>query len=130
MSPNTLNRSIAAVALGLCALAAGCGTARDVDAYRSDTEKLLQTRNDQVKSCYDQALQTNRTLAGTVAVHFIVEKDTGAIDKATIDPAKSTAPPTLGQCVVHAVEGLKLDPGDRNEGQATFVYEFKPTPAS
>lgn len=130
MTTNTMNRSITALALGLCALAAGCGTARDVDAYRSDTEKLLQTRGNQVKSCYDEALKTDRTLAGTVAVSFVVEKDTGAISKPTIDQAKTTAPPTLGQCVLHAVEGLKLDPGDRNEGHATFVYDFKPTPAS
>ena len=120
--------SVAALALGLCVIA-GCGTARDVDAYRSDTEKLLQTRSDQVKGCYDEALKSDRTLAGTVAVSFIVAKDTGVISQATIDQAKTTAPPTLGQCVLHAVEGLKLDPGDRNEGHATFVYEFKPTPA-
>jgi hypothetical protein len=32
--------------------------------------------------------------------------------------------------VLKAVEGLKLDPPDRNEGRATFVYEFKPAPAA
>lgn len=127
MTTARMNLLFACLALGLGAAAAGCGTARTVDAYRSDTEKLLQTRSDQVKSCYDQALQTDRTLAGTVAVKFVVEKDTGVISQATIDPAKTTAPAALGQCVLHAVEGLKLDPGDRNEGHASFVYEFKPT---
>lgn len=124
------NRSIAGVALALCAAAAGCGTARDADSYRSATEKLLQTRNDQVKSCYDQALQSDRNMAGTVAVKFVVEKDTGLFSQAAIDPAQTTAPASLGQCVLHAVDGLKLDPGDRNEGHATFVYEFKATQPS
>jgi hypothetical protein len=124
------NRSIAALALGLCAVVGGCGTARSVDAYRMDTEKLLQTRNDQVKSCYDQALQSNHSLAGTVAVRFVVDKSSGVFEKASVDAAQTTAPATLGDCVVHAVDGLKLAPGDRNEGHATFTYDFKPTPAS
>jgi hypothetical protein len=28
--------------------------------------------------------------------------------------------------VLQAIDGLKLEPADRNEGQATFIYEFKP----
>ena len=122
------NRPIAWLTfLTLCAGVAGCGTARSVDAYRSDTEKLLQSRGDQIKSCYDAALKTDRKVAGTVAVSFVVEKDSGVISQATIDAGKTTAPSALGQCVVGAVTGLKLDPGDRNEGRATFVYEFKPS---
>lgn len=130
MTMRTIHRTIAFVTFGLSLAVAGCGTARSVDAYRSDTEKLLQSRGDQIKGCYDAALKADRNLAGTVAVSFVVEKETGAISQATIDAAKSTAPPSLGQCVLHAVDGLKLDPGDRNEGHATFVYEFKPTPST
>lgn len=61
---------------------------------------------------------------------FVVEKESGLISQAAINPAKTTAPFALGQCVLHAIDGLKLAPGDRNEGQATFVYEFKPTPST
>lgn len=44
-----------------------------------------------------------------------------------INQVGTTAPAPLGQCVLRAVEGLKLDPGDRMEGHATFVYDFQPT---
>jgi hypothetical protein len=105
----------------------GCtGTARGLEAYRTDTQKLLDTRSAAVKSCYDDALKTDAKLAGTVTVQFVVAKKTGVISNATVDTAHSTAPAMLGQCVVKALDGLKLDPPDRNEGRATYVYEFKP----
>lgn len=127
MKTTLLSQLLPCLALGL--LASACGTAREADAYRADTEKLLDTRSGQLKSCYDEALKSNGQLAGTVTVRFVVEKDTGAITQPAIVADKTTAPPQLGQCVLKAVEGLKLDPGDRNEGRATFVYEFKAAPS-
>lgn len=118
------------LAASLLACAAACsGTARGLEAYRTDTGNLLDTRSAQIKSCYDDALKTDEKLAGTVTVQFVVEKKTGAIANAAVAPDKTTAPPALGQCVVKAVEGLVLAPPDRNEGRATFVYDFKPNPA-
>lgn len=114
---------------GLVASAAACGgTARGLEAYRDDTSKLLETRNAQLQSCYSDALKTDAKLSGTVAVQFVVEKKTGTITSPSVDQSKSTAPPVLGDCVVKAIDGLTLAPPDRNEGRATFVYEFKPNP--
>lgn len=118
------------VAASLLAGAAACsGTARGLEAYRADTGKLLETRSAQLKSCYDDALKTDAKLAGTVTVQFVVQKGTGVITGPAVDQTKSTAPPALGQCVVNAIDGLTLAPPDRNEGRATFVYEFTPAPA-
>lgn len=114
------------VAIALITLAACGGTARPLDGYRADTQKLLQTRDDQVQSCYQHALTADAKVSGTVAIQFVVAKKTGEIESATIDKSKTTAPDALGGCVLEAVKGLKLDPPDRNEGHATFVYEFKP----
>jgi|SRR6185369_3363108 len=117
-------------AAALLASAVACaGTARGLEAYRTDTNNLLETRSAQLKSCYDDALKTDAKLAGTVTVQFIIEKQTGAIANAAVEQDKTTAAPILGQCVVKAVDGLVLAPPDRNEGRATFVYEFKPTTA-
>lgn len=124
----TFNPLIACVALGL--VASACGTAREADAYRADTAKLLDTRSTQLKSCYDEALKSNGQLAGTVTVRFVVEKETGTIVQPALVSEKTTAPAPLGQCVLKAVDGLKLDPGDRNEGRATFTYEFKASQSS
>jgi hypothetical protein len=121
-------RSITFVlASGLLASVAACGgTARGLEAYRTDTANLLETRNAQLQSCYDDALKSDAKAAGTVTVQFVIEKKTGMIENAQVDTAKSTAPAALGQCVVKAVDGLVLTPADKNEGRATFTYEFKP----
>jgi hypothetical protein len=112
------------------ALAIGCGgKARGPDTYRADTQSLLSLRSAQLKTCYDAALASDATLAGTVRVNFVVAKKTGMLTKATIDPA-STAPEPLGRCVLQALDGLKLDPPDRNEGRATFEYAFQAQAAS
>ena len=114
----------------ISALAACGGTARGLEAYRNDTQQLLQTRNGQLQACYDEALKADGKAAGTVAVQFVVAKKTGEITQATLDTKRTTGSQALGQCVLKAVAGLKLDPPDKNEGHATFVYEFKPTPAA
>jgi hypothetical protein len=114
----------------LAATAAACGgTARGLEAYRSDTGALLETRSAQLQRCYSDALRTDAKLGGTVTVQFVVENKTGTITSPSIDHSKSTAPPVLGDCVVKAIDGLTLAPPDRNEGRATIVYEFKPNAA-
>lgn len=112
------------------ALTAACGgKARGTDTYRADTENMLGMRMGQLQSCYDQALANDPKLAGTVKVQFVVAKKTGVVTDAKVDPA-STAPEPLNNCVLQALEGLKLDPPDKNEGRATFEYAFEPQPAS
>lgn len=123
----TLPRLFTAAALA--SLAACAGTSRGVAAYRTDTSALVESRSAQVKACYDDALKADASLAGTVTVQFVVEKQTGAIRQATVAADQRPAPPALGQCVVKALDGLVLAPPDRNEGRATFVYDFQPTPA-
>jgi hypothetical protein len=109
--------------------AAACGTARSADVYRSDTERLLATHNPSVKHCYDAARATDQDAAGIVTVAFTVEHKTGAVTRAELDAKHTTAPDELGRCVLQAVQGLVLDPPDRHDGVATFVYEFRPPAA-
>lgn len=106
-----------------------CGAARTMDAYRADTQKMLDTRQGDIQTCYQSVLAKNASATGTVTVDFTVEKKTGAITNAQIDTAKTTAPKEVGDCVLQGVANLKLDPGDKNEGKASFSYEFKPQPA-
>ena len=115
----------------LLALAAGCSFhARSPDEYRDATQALLDTKSADIKTCYDGALKGKADLAGTVTVHFTVEKETGALSNISADAAKTQAPEVLTQCVVKSLEGLKLDPPDANPGDATFEYHFVvgPTP--
>ncbi|HEY2406125.1 MAG TPA: AgmX/PglI C-terminal domain-containing protein [Polyangiaceae bacterium] len=111
----------------------GCSFhARSPEEYRDATEALLQSKNADVKLCYDDALKTNKEVAGDVTVHFKVEAETGKLFDVTVDAAKTKAPEPLSQCVVKALNGLVLNPPDANLGDATFAYSFivgPPAPA-
>jgi hypothetical protein len=112
--------------LALVTVATGCSfIARGPDQYRADTRSVLETQNAQVKACYDDALQQNPAQSGKVVVNFTVEKKTGQFTNIAVDPNASTAPDRLQQCVVKAVEGLKLAPEDRRDGEATFEWVFR-----
>jgi hypothetical protein len=118
---NTIRLSLFTLGLAL----AGCSfAARSPDMYRDDTRAVLETKNEQIKGCYDELLKTNKDAQGKVTVKFTVAKDTGAFSNVAADPAGTTAPAELTTCVTTALDGLVLSPGDKSEGQATFVYEF------
>ena len=117
-----MTKSFALIGFALAAIltGTGCGGAvRIGDAYRDDVAKTLASKDGDVKACYDNALKTNKGLAGKVTVHFGIEMKTG-----TFKDIKTDGPPELGTCVSTALTGLVLNPGDSNNGDATFVYEF------
>jgi hypothetical protein len=104
---------------------------RDAETYKQDTGALLETRSGAVKACYDEVLKTDSTAQGRVTVRFTVEKDTGNVVDVQVDPAGTTAPESVGQCVTTALGGLVLQPADEQDGMASFTYEFmiNPPPA-
>lgn len=113
------------VTLAALVATTGCSFAvRDAETYRKDTEAVLETRSGAIKACYDEILKTDATAQGRVTVRFKVEKDTGNIVEVQLDPAGTTAPETLGQCVTTALGGLVLQPPDEQDGLASFTYEF------
>ncbi|HEY3819164.1 MAG TPA: hypothetical protein VGL81_18475 [Polyangiaceae bacterium] len=117
---------------GMCLLslaAVGCGGALRVgDAYRDDTAKLITAQaNPRIHDCFDGMVKTTpgpKSLQGTTTVHFTVAKDTGLITNPTVVPESTTAQPPVAQCVVSSLQGLKLDPPDNVDGDATYTWEF------
>lgn len=111
-----------------CSLVVGCGhgVTRDQAGYRDATREVVTAHNAQVKSCYDAALAQQPTLAGRVVLSFKVQAETGKVVDPQVDKAATTAPDSLSQCVVQAVQGVSLTPPDKNEGHASFSWEFKP----
>jgi hypothetical protein len=103
----------------------GCA-ARSAEMYRDDTRKVLATKKAAITECYDRVLQDKRDASGKVVVRFKVEADSGKITDAKVDKDRSDAPKALGKCIVAAIEGLTLDPGDEREGDATFTWTFEP----
>ncbi len=116
-------RAFAITSLAL--VVGGCSfIARSPDQYRDDTSNVLSTKSAELNTCYDNAVKTEPAAAGKVTVLFTVEKKTGKISNVTADPARTTAPQSLVTCVVTAINGLVLNPGDQRDGNATFEYDF------
>lgn len=101
------------------------GNARTPEQWTEDTYKLLETKNADVVTCYNEALKKNPLLEGQVTVDFIIHNKTGQFAKVRVDANKSTAAEPARKCVVDAVQDLKLGPPDANTGKATFTWEFK-----
>jgi hypothetical protein len=119
------------LAATLLGLSLGCsGMARDTSSYESDTSALLDTRADQLQACYAKQLGYNGQLTGKLTITFTVEKKTGRLTKLGWDRNQTTVGDGLATCVVAALEGLRLDPVDQRDGEATFVYTFRTTPTA
>jgi hypothetical protein len=86
--------------------------------------KLLDGKSGAIKTCYDGILKNDQKAAGKVTVKFSIEKKSGKLVDAQVDPASTTAPAALGQCVLASLNGIVLDPGDRNRGDASWSWSF------
>jgi len=121
MTKSLTKLSLVALVLG----AVGCSYyARSPEKYREATRELIEAKRPEIEACYTTALQEQQDLTGRVAILFSVQPETGIITNTRVDEGQTTAPETLAQCVVEAVNGLKLSPADEREGQATFFFDF------
>ena len=114
----------AGLAVSAFAMTACTFMARGPEDYQKDTRAVLEGKNGEIQTCYNDALKQNKDAKGTVVVHFLVQPETGKITDVSVLP-ESTAPEPLGNCVVAALDGLALDPPDERQGSATFAYDFQ-----
>lgn len=119
--------SIRFAAAGLVALmASGCSfLARDAEQYKADTQAQLDTKRSGIQGCYDRELANNPSARGKVTVQFVMEKKTGALITPSYDPNRTTVSEAMATCVVGELSSVEIEP-DRREGQATWVFEFRP----
>jgi hypothetical protein len=121
-----MKTSTSLVLVALAAMAAGCSfAARSPEDYAKDTQKVLDTKSGDIKTCYDQALVADAKATGKVTVKFTVKEESGELTSIVVDPAQTTAPATVQTCVTNALAGLKLAPPDANDGIATFAWDFQ-----
>ncbi len=109
--------------VAIATFASGCAY-RSPEMWRDDTNKVLTTKNEEIRICYDGVLKTQPGVGGKVTVKFEVETEAGKIQNVTVDQANTTAPPAVSDCVKHSIEGLVITPPDARVGQGTYVYEF------
>ncbi len=119
--------SIRCSAAGLAlVLASGCSfLARDAEQYKADTQAQLDTRRSGIQSCYDRELAQNPNARGKVTVQFVMEKKTGELINPSYDPNRTTVSEAMATCVVGELSNVSIEP-DRREGQATWIFEFRP----
>lgn len=116
---------LAALACAACSF-----IARDTPTYERDTSALLDTREAQLRGCYDAALARNPSLVGKLTVTFSVEKKTGKITQLRWDKNRTTVDELLATCVMTALDGLQLAEPDRRDGDATYSYSFRVQPGA
>jgi hypothetical protein len=118
--------------VGTASLITGCGfAARSPEMYRDDTKVVLETKNNDIRACYDGVLKSTPGAAGKVTVKFDVETEQGKIVNVAVDKANTTAPDPVAECVTKNITGLGIAPPDARLGQGTFVWEFSaPPPAA
>lgn len=118
-------KTIVLAALASVSTLVGCSfAARSPEMYRDDTQKVLESKNNDIRACYDAILKGAPGVGGKVTVKFDVQEETGKIQNVVVDKPSTTAPDTVGECVKKNIEGLAINPPDKRLGQATFVYEF------
>jgi hypothetical protein len=107
------------------AVLSGCSVAaRSPETFRDDTSKILATKNDAIRACYDGVLKSAPNAEGRVTIKFEVETEQGKVSNVTVDNGNSTAPASVTDCVTKNIDGLTLVPPDSRKGQATWVYDF------
>jgi hypothetical protein len=112
------------IALIAAIFATGCA-ARGSQMYHDDTAKMFELKQADMKGCYNNVLKTDAAAQGTVAVKFSWEKSSGKLMSLAVDPAGTTAPAPVQECVKKGLEGLVINPADQREGQGTWTFEFK-----
>ena len=116
---------------GAAVLVSGCSfAARSPEMYRDDTKAVLETKNNDIRACYDGVLKGSPRAAGKVTVKFNVDTAAGKFTNIAVDAPNTTAPAEVSDCVTKSIAGLGVAPPDARLGEATFVWEFSaPTPA-
>ncbi len=113
------NVFVALVTLSACSF-----YARGPEDYRKAVRNVLDTKADEVESCYKRAHEQNAEAKGSVAVRFDVAPKTGDIANPQVIKEETSADETLQRCVLDSLSGLKLDPADQRKGEATFRWQF------
>jgi hypothetical protein len=120
VSPTSL-LSFTCLALG----AAACGGTGLGAATRADISAQMATAQAPLETCYEQALKTNRKLAGMVVLTFVAAPKTGQFESITIT-RDELRDPAVRQCVVDEVAKLKLEKPQGSRVSISYPIRFAP----
>jgi TonB family protein len=85
---------------------------------REQVRRVVQLRLNEVRSCYQDALQRRPDLEGRVTVHFMVDPN-GSVSSASV--SSTVSDPAVGTCVGAAVQRWRFP---QSEGATGVSYPF------
>lgn len=115
-------------------LVAGCSgglALRDAKTYADDLRPALDAKSNDIRTCYDGVLAATPGAAGKVTVKFDVVQDgepnAGTVQNVAVDPAGTTAPAPVADCVTKTIKGVAIKaPADSHKGEGSWTWEFTP----
>lgn len=104
----------------------GCASKQESPTYKEDVRSVIQSSRPKLKSCYNNAAQSDQALEGTLTAKFSINSD-GEVTSIDIDQEKSTIKnKILIECVKKEIKGLKfsnISPDVANR-DVTFPFVF------
>jgi hypothetical protein len=90
---------------------------------RSEIERKLDERGDELEACYRRALEHDPKAAGRVETRFVIDSDgsvsSACIQKTTLEDSDAV------ECMLNEFRGLRFGPG---KGTMTVVYPLSYSP--
>lgn len=88
---------------------------------RAEVDRVIQRHLVQIRYCYQTRMQRDPSLAGTVAMRFVIAGD-GSVSRA--DTARdTTGDPQIGACIARRIQGMRF-PEPRGAGIVHVKYPF------
>jgi len=112
--------------LALSSFVLACGGSGMGKAVRTDITNQMQAAAGDFASCYKQALQRNRDLAGQINLSFHIAAKTGQFEQVQVVRDR-VGDDGLSQCVQTTVAGLKLSKPQSTGLKTTYPIDFSPS---
>jgi hypothetical protein len=85
--------------------------------------QVIRRSTGQVLRCYEQSLRATPTLAGAIAVRFVIAPN-GGVQTARVAEGTSISDPTLQECVTSQIRTWKF-PSPKGGGSVLVTYPFE-----
>src|SRR5690606_22262525 len=93
---------------------------------KDEIKKTVQLARPEVGRCYQQGLERDPEMAGTVAVRLVIEGD-GSAQHVAPDPGKTTlSDAQVVDCVLAVIKKLRFPEPEAGRGSVPYAFRFVP----
>jgi hypothetical protein len=91
----------------------------------NEIQATVRSARKQMRACYEAGLKTDKAMAGTVQLEFVIESD-GKLSKNRVGAASTLTDPTVGACLTEAIAGLSFPAFGGEKITITYPLVFSP----